>query len=120
MSSASKRRVAYACVAGAVITAAAMTMRMDGSARTSARSGRTAGTTPSANAVAAPTAVAHDPHDLWVCADPNNMPFSSAREEGLENALGRLVAREMGRQIRYFWQPQRRGFIRTTLRAGNC
>ena len=62
----------------------------------------------------------HDPHDLWVCADPNNMPFSNAKEQGFENQIASLVARDLGKTLRYFWEPQRRGFIRVTLKAGNC
>ena len=37
--------------------------------------------------------------------------------------VGAHAAREsddLGRPLRYFWEPQRRGFIRTTLGAGNC
>ena len=55
--------------------------------------------------------------ELRVCADPNNLPFSNRREQGFENQLARLVARDLGRKVRYFWWPQRRGFIRNTLRA---
>lgn len=58
--------------------------------------------------------------ELRVCADPNNMPFSNARGEGFENALARVVAGDLGRTLRYEWFPQRRGFIRNTLRAGRC
>lgn len=58
--------------------------------------------------------------ELRVCADPNNLPFSNRREEGFENELARLVAGELGREVSYFWWPQRRGFIRNTLRAGHC
>jgi quinoprotein dehydrogenase-associated probable ABC transporter substrate-binding protein len=57
---------------------------------------------------------------LRVCADPNNMPFSNDREEGFENRIATLVARDMRRPLEYFWSPQRRGFIRTTLNAGRC
>jgi mxaJ protein len=55
-----------------------------------------------------------------VCADPNNLPFSNAREEGFENRLAWLVAGDMGATVRYTWWAQRRGFIRNTLRAGAC
>lgn len=58
--------------------------------------------------------------ELRVCADPNNMPFSNERGEGFENALAELVARDLGRTVRYTWWPQRRGFIRNTLAAGKC
>jgi quinoprotein dehydrogenase-associated probable ABC transporter substrate-binding protein len=55
-----------------------------------------------------------------VCADPNNLPFSNQQEEGFENALAHVVARDLGRTVTYVWWPQRRGFIRNTLRAGGC
>src|SRR5437867_7788045 len=57
---------------------------------------------------------------LRVCSDPNNLPFSNRREQGFENRLARLVARELGAQVQYTWWPQRRGFIRNTLDAGAC
>jgi len=57
---------------------------------------------------------------LRVCADPNNLPFSNAKEQGFENRIAALVAREMGRPLVYVWAPQRRGFVRTTLNAGRC
>jgi mxaJ protein len=55
-----------------------------------------------------------------VCSDPNNLPFSNDRGEGFENAIAELVARELGRTVQYTWWPQRRGFIRNTLQAGEC
>jgi len=57
---------------------------------------------------------------LRVCADPNNLPFSNQRGEGFENVLARLLARELGRDLEYTWWPQRRGFIRQTLKAERC
>lgn len=57
---------------------------------------------------------------LRVCADPHNLPFSNDRGEGFENAIAELVAAQLGWALSYQWQPQRRGFIRTTLRAGLC
>jgi mxaJ protein len=57
---------------------------------------------------------------LRVCADPNNLPFSNDRLQGLENRLAELIARDMGARVEYTWHAQRRGFIRNTLRAGVC
>ncbi|MBW3654463.1 MAG: substrate-binding domain-containing protein [Gemmatimonadetes bacterium] len=57
---------------------------------------------------------------LRVCADPNNLPFSNQAQEGFENRLAELLAREMGARVQYTWWAQRRGFIRNTLRAGEC
>lgn len=59
-------------------------------------------------------------HPLRVCADPNNLPFSNKRGQGFENAIARVVARDLGRTVEYYWQPQRRAFLRTTLQAGYC
>src|SRR5918912_42004 len=60
------------------------------------------------------------PRVLRVCSDPNNLPFSNDRREGFENRIAELLARDLGRRLEYTWWPQRRGFIRTTLRAGRC
>lgn len=57
---------------------------------------------------------------LRVCADPNNLPFSNAHEEGFENRIAQLIARDAGARVVYTWQPQRRGFVRTTLNARRC
>lgn len=59
-------------------------------------------------------------HVLRVCADPNNLPFSNAREQGFENRIAELVADAMGARVAYTWHAQRRGFIRNTLAAGHC
>jgi quinoprotein dehydrogenase-associated probable ABC transporter substrate-binding protein len=58
--------------------------------------------------------------ELRVCADPNNLPFSNQRQQGFENRLAELIAKEEGATVRYTWWPQRRGFIRNTLAAGKC
>jgi quinoprotein dehydrogenase-associated probable ABC transporter substrate-binding protein len=57
---------------------------------------------------------------LRVCADPNNLPFSNEKQEGFENALARLLARDLALPLEYTWWPQRRGFVRQTLAAGAC
>ena len=58
--------------------------------------------------------------ELRVCADPNNLPFSNERREGFENRIADLVAEELHARVTYTWFAQRRGFIRNTLRAGEC
>lgn len=57
---------------------------------------------------------------LRVCADPNNLPFSDYHQQGFENKIAELLARERGQQVAYTWWPQRRGFLRSTLQAGAC
>jgi quinoprotein dehydrogenase-associated probable ABC transporter substrate-binding protein len=66
------------------------------------------------------TALGMHAADLRVCADPNNLPYSNAHEQGFENKLARLVARDLGRTVRYVWSPQRGHFFRDTIQAGRC
>ena len=66
------------------------------------------------------TAAPAEPRMLKVCADPNNLPFSNAEEEGFENRIVRIVAQELGAGIQYVWHAQRRGNVRETLNAGEC
>ncbi|HET9445437.1 MAG TPA: substrate-binding domain-containing protein [Steroidobacteraceae bacterium] len=58
--------------------------------------------------------------ELKVCADPNNLPFSNRREQGFENKLVQLVARQLNADVKYVWWAQRRGNVRETLKAGRC
>lgn len=58
--------------------------------------------------------------ELKVCADPNNLPFSNAKEEGFENRIARIVAEELGAALTWVWHAQRRGNVRETLNAGLC
>ena len=58
--------------------------------------------------------------ELTVCADPNNLPFSNKAEEGFENKIASLIARDMGAKLTYVWWAQRRGYARSTLNEGKC
>src|SRR5688500_13515332 len=69
---------------------------------------------------AIPAPLPRRPAPLRVCADPNNLPFSNQRGEGLENRIAQLLARELKTSVSYVWWAQRRGFIRNTLEAGQC
>lgn len=71
-------------------------------------------------ALAVPGASGAHPGVLRVCADPNNLPFSSEAGDGFENELGQLMARELGRRVEYTWWAQRRGALRSTLKAELC
>jgi quinoprotein dehydrogenase-associated probable ABC transporter substrate-binding protein len=57
---------------------------------------------------------------LRVCADPNNMPFSTDKGEGFENKLAELLADKFGKGLSYSWYPQATGFVRNTLAAHKC
>jgi len=60
------------------------------------------------------------PPVLTVCADPNNLPFSNRAGEGFENRLAAMIAHDLGRQVRYVWWAQRRGYVRNTLGEKKC
>lgn len=65
------------------------------------------------------SALAEEASAFRVCADPNNLPFSAKSRDGLENRIAELWAQELGLPIEYTWFPQRRGFVRNTLKALN-
>ena len=59
--------------------------------------------------------------DLRVCADPNNLPFSNRQQQGFENEIARLAAKDLGRTVSYVWAPDRgESFVRKTLLARRC
>jgi mxaJ protein len=60
------------------------------------------------------------PHRLVVCADPNNLPFSNREQQGFENRIIDLVAKDLGARISYVWWAQRRGYVRGTLNEARC
>jgi mxaJ protein len=57
---------------------------------------------------------------LRVCADPNNLPFSSRNEKGLENRLAEVLAGDLGMKVEYVWWEQRKNFLDKSLNAGAC
>jgi len=58
--------------------------------------------------------------ELRVCADPYNMPFSDDREQGFENKIANVVARDLNARVVNYWWPHRRGLVRNSLSAGYC
>jgi quinoprotein dehydrogenase-associated probable ABC transporter substrate-binding protein len=57
---------------------------------------------------------------LRVCSDPNNLPYSNREQQGFENSIARLIAKDMGMQLSYVWYPQREKFFKKTLNSGLC
>ncbi len=69
-----------------------------------------------ADQASAATAQAPARKALRVCHDPNNMPFSNAAGQGIENKLAELMGQSLGLPVTYYAFPQRMNFIRNTLR----
>ncbi|CAN5920699.1 substrate-binding domain-containing protein [soil metagenome] len=53
---------------------------------------------------------------LRVCQDPNNLPFSNVRGEGIENRIADVFGKALGLPVTYYSFPQRLAFIRNTLK----
>ena len=53
---------------------------------------------------------------LRVCQDPNNLPFSNLKGEGIENRIAELFGKALGLPVIYYSFPQRLAFIRNTLK----
>jgi len=58
--------------------------------------------------------------DLRVCADPENLPFSNSKQQGFENRIAELVARDLHANLVYQWQRMGRGFVRDYLNTSQC
>src|SRR5947209_4185223 len=58
--------------------------------------------------------------ELRVCADPENMPFSSRQETGFENRIAALLAEDLKAHLTFVWQRMGRGFVREFLDKGRC
>lgn len=58
--------------------------------------------------------------ELRVCADPNNLPFSNEKQQGFENRIAELLARDLDAKLSYVWWAQRRGFVRNTINQDQC
>jgi quinoprotein dehydrogenase-associated probable ABC transporter substrate-binding protein len=56
------------------------------------------------------------PHAFRPCIDPNNLPFSNEKGEGIENRIAQLFAQRLGIPVESFAWPQRMNFVRNTIR----
>src|SRR5688500_15574401 len=58
--------------------------------------------------------------ELRSCGDPNNMPFSNEKREGIENKIAEVIARDLGMRVVYTWWPHQRGLVKRVLNTGRC
>ena len=59
----------------------------------------------------------YQPGLLRVCNDPDNMPLSNQKEEGFEQKIAELIAKDWNSKLEYAWWPVRRGYFRDPQRA---
>jgi mxaJ protein len=57
---------------------------------------------------------------LRVCGDPNNMPFSNQKLEGIENEIAAVLAKDLGWKVEYVWWSHQRGLVRRVLNTERC
>jgi len=57
---------------------------------------------------------------LRVCGDPNNMPFSNEKLEGIENKIAAVVAKDLGWEVEYVWWAHQRGLVKRVLNTERC
>ena len=73
-----------------------------------------------AAAVTLMASVPRAPTELRICADPYDLPFSNDKEEGFENKIAHVVARDLNATVINYWWPARRGVLRSSILAGRC
>jgi len=61
-----------------------------------------------------------DPAEFRVCADKDNLPYSNDKQEGFENKIAELIAKDLGKHVKYQFWYDRIGFVRNTLNARRC
>jgi len=57
---------------------------------------------------------------LRVCGDPNNLPFSNEKLEGIENKIADVIAKDLGMTVAYTWWPHQRGLVKRVLNTQRC
>lgn len=61
-----------------------------------------------------------DPGVFSVCTDMDNLPYSNSKQEGFEQKIAELIAKDLGQKLKYQFSYDRQGFIRNTLNARLC
>lgn len=61
-----------------------------------------------------------DPTEFKVCADPENMPYSNMKQEGFEDKIAALLAKDLGKKLSFTYAYNRQGFYRNTINANRC
>ena len=58
---------------------------------------------------------------LTICAEPENLPYAARGEQGFEIEVAKLLAADIGRELRVVYAAQRtKDFLRSTINAGKC
>jgi mxaJ protein len=63
---------------------------------------------------------ADEAKQLRVCGDPNNLPFSNEKRQGIENKIAEVIAQDLGKTVAYTWWPHQRGLVKRVLNTSRC
>jgi mxaJ protein len=63
---------------------------------------------------------ADEAKQLRVCGDPNNLPFSNEKRQGIENKIAEVIAKDLGKTVAYTWWPHQRGLVKRVLNTSRC
>jgi mxaJ protein len=58
--------------------------------------------------------------EFKVCADPDNLPFSNLKQEGFEDKIAAILAKDLGKPLTFTYAYNRQGFLRNTINANRC
>ena len=58
--------------------------------------------------------------EFRVCADPELLPHSSVKQEGFEDKIAEVLAKDLGKRLVFTYAYSRQGFLRNTINAGRC
>lgn len=61
-----------------------------------------------------------DESEFKVCSDPDLMPNSNSKQEGFEDKIAEVLAKDLGKKLTYTYAYNRQGFLRNTLNAMRC
>lgn len=61
-----------------------------------------------------------DDSEFRVCADPDNMPYSNLKQEGFEDKIAEVLAKDLGKKLTFAYAYNRQGFYRNTINAMRC
>lgn len=58
--------------------------------------------------------------EFRVCTDPDNMPFSNNKQEGFEDKIAAVLAKDLNQKLSFMYAFSRFGFLRNTIKAKRC
>jgi len=58
--------------------------------------------------------------EFRVCTDPDNLPFSNNKQEGFEDKIAAVLAKDLNQKLSFMYAFNRFGFLRNTIKARRC